>query len=234
LTRIVVSRFIPTTSILGERMNDFEYFDYDGKPCVRFITKGKYHENVIVDARVWDDYVNQYNWTILKNRNGYLTVKTSVNKLSTRLYRMIGEKEFNELDYWGNTFDHINNNPLDNRIKNLQISNSKLNSTNILSKNQQNDMHLIFPQHSRRVTGKVVTSYKVHKNIFDEVVYRNFPTSELAKFYRDNELLPYINKRIEDMKKKTRDIEFERGLRDKLNAGEMDEIIKILKKYDVG
>jgi hypothetical protein len=188
---------------------------------------------VIVDARVWDEYVNKYNWTILKNRNGYYTVKTSIKNLSVRLYRMIGEKEFDELDYWGNTFDHINNNPLDNRIKNLQISNSKLNSTNILSKNQQDDMHHIFPQYSRRLTGNIITSYKVHKNIFDEVVYRNFPTIELAKSYRDNELLPYVNNRIVDMKKKTRDIEFERGLRDKLVANEKGEIIEILRKYNI-
>jgi len=35
------------------------------------------------------------------------------------------------------------------------------------------------------------------------------------------------------MMRKTRSIEFERGLRDMLNAGEFDEVIKILRKYNV-
>jgi hypothetical protein len=214
-------------------MNTYEYFDFDGDPCVKFVTNGKYKKEVIVDARVWDEYVKDHNWTIIKKSKGYSSVQTSNDKLSVRLYRLIGEKEFSELDYWGNTFDHINNNPLDNRVKNLQISNSKLNSTNILSKNKKDDMHLIFPQYSKRKSGKVITSYKIHKNIFDKVIYKNFPTIEEAKSFRDNTLIPYCEKRIEDMKKKTRDIEFERGLRDKLNSNEKNEVIEIINKYKV-
>lgn len=35
------------------------------------------------------------------------------------------------------------------------------------------------------------------------------------------------------MLRKTRNVEFERGLRDKLKAGELDEVLMILKKYNV-
>lgn len=48
-----------------------------------------------------------------------------------------------------------------------------------------------------------------------------------------NVVLPYIEKRVNELKKKTRDVEFERGLRDKINNSEMDEILSVLKKYQV-
>ena len=82
---------------------------------------------------------------------------------------MIVENEFDELDYWGNTIDHKNNDPLDNRLSNFRIYNSKLNATNQLSKNKGDDMQLIYPQQSKINGDYVVHGYKVHSNIFDEV-----------------------------------------------------------------
>ena len=35
------------------------------------------------------------------------------------------------------------------------------------------------------------------------------------------------------MLRKTRNVEFERGLRDKLRAGELEEILILLKKYKI-
>jgi len=73
--------------------------------------------------------------------------------------------------------------------------------------------------------------YKVHTNVFDETIYKNFKTLEKARIYRDKVVIPYIETRVTEMMKKTRDIEFVRGLRDKLNNGEKDEVLEILKKY---
>jgi hypothetical protein len=210
-------------------VNSFECLKFQGEDCVKFVTNGKYQKEVLVDAKSWDNYLNHYNWTITTNGKGYFQVHTSKDKLSVRLYRMIIEQEFNELDYWGNTIDHLNNDPLDNRKKNLRIYNIKLNPTNILSKNKKDDMHLIFPQNKKNG----ITGYKIHTNIFDKVYYKNFRTIEEAKNYREKVIIPEVAKKVEEIKKKTRDIEFERGLRDKLIANEKDEVVNILKKYNL-
>ena len=140
-------------------------------------------------------------------------MKTSINKLSKGLHRVIVEHEKLEIDYWGNTIDHKNNNSLDNRSSNLRIYNSKLNTTNIKRK-----FDGIHRQHGG--------GYKVHINIFDEVVYKNFETKKEAQGWFAHEATPYIEAKIIEMIKKTRDIEFERGLRDKLNNNEKEEVLK--------
>lgn len=212
-------------------LNNYVVKFIDNKNCIIFVTGGKNQVEVIVDLETWQNYLHKYHWTAIKNDN-YIQVKTSVNKHSVRLHRMIVENEYSEIDYWGNTIDHINNNPLDNRIANLRIYNSKLNSTNIRSKYADEGLHLIYPQLSKVNDEKIVCGYKVHTNIFDETVYKNFQTVEEAIKYRDSVVLPYIEIRLNDLIKKTRNIEFERGLRDKLNNNEVEEIISILEKYN--
>lgn len=144
--------------------------------------------------------------------------------------------EYSELDYWGTTIDHINNNPLDNRLKNLRIFNTSiLNSTNISSKYSESDIH-------RQGSKDKTNGYKVHYNLAGKTYYKNFSVKEYgsaqeaikaAKKYRDEFVIPEREKIIIEMMRKTRSIEFERGLRDMLNAGEFDEVIKILRKYNV-
>lgn len=217
------------------KLNEFYEKVIDGKTYIAFNTGGKYKYEVIVDVHTWEKYLHKYHWTV--GRHGgfaYKAVKTSINKHSKAIYRIIIENEYDEVDYWGNTVDHINNNPFDNRLENLRIVSNKLNGTNRYSKYTNDDMNLIYPQISHRVSGeKVVTGYKVHTNIMDETIYKSFKTVDEAREYRDNVVLPYIEKRIEELIKKTRDIEFERGLRDKLVNLEKEEIIAVLKKYSV-
>jgi len=212
--------------------NSFYYGEKEGEPCVVFLTGGKYKYEVFVDIESWNSYLHKYHWTISKNGN-YLKVKTSINKHSHSLYKLILENEYEELDYWGLTVDHKNRDPLDNRKSNFRIGNSKLNVMNISSKYAADDMHLIYEQ-GQKVNGvKKVYGYKVHTNVYDETKYKHFKTIEEAKAYRDNELIPYIREMYAELIKKSRDVEFERGLRDKLKNGEINEVLAVLKKYGI-
>lgn len=56
---------------------------------------------------------------------------------------------------------------------------------------------------------------------------------EAAKLYREKHVIKVREAVISEMIRKTRNIEFERGLCDKIAAGEIDEIVEILRKYDV-
>ncbi len=86
------------------------------------------------------------------------------------------------------------------------------------------------------------SGYKVHYNISGKTYYKHFrfadyesknATLDAAKAYVNEEVIPHRNRKLKEMIKKTRDIEFERGLKSKLTSGEYDEIIEILKKYGI-
>jgi hypothetical protein len=216
-------RKIATISRKKTRQNVYEEVVRDGVTCIEFTTGGRYTEKVLVDKNAWDNYLHEYHWTAIK-RGNYTSVVTTKNTLAMRLHRIIIEKEKDEIDYWGNTIDHINNNPLDNRLSNLKIGNSKLNTTNIQSKFQADNNQLIHKQKK---------GYKVHFNIFDEPIYEHFQTLEDARHWRDTKAIPLIKEKIQEMIIKTRNIEFERGLRDKLANNEKQEVLEILRKYNV-
>lgn len=218
--------------------NPYRYIEVDGEECVVFKTVGKEVHDVLVDKKTWDEYLHSYSWTAIKNGTR-IDVKTSIEKQSNRLWRVIVEHEYEELDYWGATIDHINNNPLDNRIKNLRIFNTSiLNSTNISSKYEKNDMQYIHRQGPKDKPN----GYKVHYNLAGRTFYKNFSVFdyggvdgaiEAAKKYRDETVIEERENVISEMLKKTRNVEFERGLRDKLKAGEKDEVLAILRKYEI-
>jgi len=210
---------------INRKENSYKEVMIDGTACIEFITGGKIQERVLVDQKPWYEYLHQYHWTAIKKDNRITVVSTINNRPQVRLYRVIVEHENPELDWWGNTIDHRNNNPLDNRQINLEIGNSKFNTTNIKSKFEGENNHLIH----KLIRG----GYKIHTNVFDETIYKSFDTLEKARAYRDQVVIPYIESRIVDMIKKTRDIEFERGLRDKLNSNEKGEVLEILKKYGI-
>lgn len=210
----------------------------DGLECVIFQTAGKEQHEVIVDKRTWYAYLKEYSWTAIRSGTR-IEVKTSIDKQSNRIWRVIVEHEYDELDYWGATIDHINNNPLDNRICNLRIfSTSILNSTNISSKYENVGMKYIHRQGSIEKPN----GYKVHYNLAGRTFYKNFSVSDYgsvedtiiaAQKYRDEIVTVEREKVISEMLQKTRNVEFERGLRDKLSAGERDEVLQILKKYGI-
>lgn len=220
--------------------NTFQYIIYEGQECVQFQTTGKYKVDVIVDRSAWDDYLSNHTWTVTMNKSGRASVKTSIDNDTVFIWSYIIEHEYEEVDYWGKTIDHINNNPLDNRRSNLRIYNAMLNGANISSKFDKDDRRFI---HEVKNSSGALSCYKIHYNIGGKPFYRGSfgvkkygsPEAALtaAKTYRDNYVIPDRERIIKEIEHKSRTIEFERGLRDKLKAGETAEIIQILKKYDI-
>jgi len=218
--------------------NSFEYIEYENEKCVRFTTTGKHKFSVIVNKDAWDNYLCNHTWSVsVDTKSGRASVKTSINNQTVFLWRYIIEHEKDELDYWGTTIDHINNNPLDNRLSNLRIYNAMLNGTNVSSK---------FDDEDRRFIHEVKSGsggYKIHYSLGGQPYYIDFfsvakygskeAALAAAKEYRDKYVIADREQKIEEIKRKLRNIEFERGLRDKINAGEISEVIDILKKYSV-
>ena len=220
--------------------NTFQYIVYEGQECVQFQTTGKYRVDVLVDRDAWDNYLSQHTWTVTMNKSGRASVKTSIDNYTCFIWRLIIEHTYGELDYWGRTIDHINNNPLDNRISNLRLCNAMLNGANISSKFDDEDRRYI--HENKNKTGGLA-GYKIHFNVGGKAYYvASFSVSEYgspaaalnaAKEYRDKHILQERERIIQEIERKSRNIEFERGLRDKLAVGETDEIVQILERYGI-
>lgn len=220
--------------------NTYQYIFYEGQECVQFQTTGKYKFDVIVDRDAWDNYLSNHTWTVSMNKSGRASVKTSISNDTVFIWSFIIEHEYDEVEYWGKTIDHINNNPLDNRLSNLRIYNAMLNGSNISSKFDDHDRRFI---HEVKNKNGALSSYKVHYNIGGKPFYKGSFSVEkygsqeaalyAAKVYRDEYVIQERERIIQEIERKSRNIEFERGLRDKLSAGEEDEIIQILERYGI-
>ena len=218
--------------------NQFEYVLYEGQECVRFTTAGKHKYSVLVDQTAWDRYLRKHTWSVtVDKKSGRASVKTSIGNQTVFLWRFIIEHEKEEIDYWGTTIDHINNNPLDNRLSNLRIYNAMLNGTNVSSK---------FDDENRRFIHEVKGGsggFKIHYSLGGKPYYVDFfsiakygsreAALAAAKEFRDKYVIADREQKIEEIKHKLRSIEFERGLRDKIEAGEINEILDVLQKYEV-
>lgn len=86
------------------------------------------------------------------------------------------------------------------------------------------------------------SGFKIHYNLAGRTFYENFGISEYgslekaleaAREYRDGVVMNEREKVINEMLRKTRYIEFERGLRDMLRAGEKEDVVEILKAYNL-
>lgn len=220
--------------------NSFQYIIYEDQECVQFQTAGKYIVDVIVDRDAWDKYLSGYTWTVSMNKYGRASVKTSVANYTVFIWNLIIEHEYDEVDYWGQTIDHINNNPLDNRRSNLRIYNAMLNGSNVSSKFDGDDRRFI--HEVKRADGSL-SCYKIHYNLGGEAFYIGSFSVETygstdaaltaAKDFRDKYVIPEREIKIKEIEHKARSIEFERGLRKKLEAEEEAEIIQILQKYGI-
>ena len=222
----------------SKEKNPFEYVLYEGEECVRFTTTGRNKFSVVVNKSAWDTYLCKHTWSAsLEKSSGRASVKTSIKNQTVFLWRYIIEHEKEELDYWGTTIDHINNDPLDNRVSNLRIYTAMLNGTNVSSKFDDEDRRFI-----HEVKGGS-GGYKVHYSLGGNPYYLGFfsvakygsrdAALRAAKEFRDKYVISDREQKIEEIKYKSRSIEFERGLRDKLDAGEKEEVIATLQKYGV-
>lgn len=207
--------------------NTFKQDIFEGEKVVIFTTNGKYTYDVMVDERIWFEYLHMHSWTVNKKADGRLEIKTSIKSVSKALYRIIAEKEFGEILTYNRQIDHINRNALDNRIKNLRPVCQRFNANNISSKRDL----IFFRRH--RYKNKLYEKgvYVVQTNINGEIYIKSFTTMNAAEEYRDNVIKPLKEKELEKIVKKDRDIEFERGLLMKLQHGELDEIKSVLLKY---
>jgi hypothetical protein len=215
--------------------NEYDYVKIEGEVCVRFKTKGKHTAYVIVDKELWDVYLSGYSWIGGKSLSGRIDAKTTVEGgAQWCLYKLIVDKQFDELDSWNRTIDHKNHDPLDNRKSNLIPCPPILNSANLSSKYTSTDEMYIRKQS--------FGGYKFECYIAKERCYRQFSpktygSDELAykaaKEYRDHWLKFERPALIVKAEKKCRIIEFERGLRDMLRNDEQTDIASILAKYGI-
>ena len=203
--------------------NKYKSIEIDGKEYIEFVTNGKYSEKVIVDKDMWFEHLNKYSWTITGkiNLNSAKSVKTSIKGVSISLSIFIIRCIYKELFTYNREIDHINTNPLDNRLENLRIVNRRINMAN------QNNNIL---QHCGK-SGK--KCWQVHVNL-DGIKYaKYFKTYIEAEKYFEDFVIPSKLETIKKLEKKDRDIEFERGLISKIDNGELRDILEILSKYKI-
>lgn len=115
-----------------------------------------------------------------------------------------------------------------------------LNGSNVSSKFDGDDRRFI--HEVKRADGSL-SCYKIHYNLGGEAFYIGSFSVETygstdaaltaAKDFRDKYVIPEREIKIKEIEHKARSIEFERGLRKKLEAEEEAEIIQILQKYGI-
>lgn len=221
--------------MITEHGNEYEYIELEEEACVRFKTKGVNTVYVIVDKESWEAYLRNYSWIGGKDSSGRIDAKTTVEGgAQWYLYKLIVEREFDELDSWNRTIDHKNHNPRDNRKSNLLPCSPILNSTNVTSKYADTDDMYIRKQRS---SGYKFECHVAKKRYYKHFSPKNYGSDEgaynAAKAYRDQWLEHEYPVLVAEVERKCRLIEFERGLRDMQRNDEQTDIAGILAKYGI-
>ena len=100
--------------------------DEDGNAIirVRISAKDGRYSNAIVDDDKWHE-LNQYSWFTWGKKGRYV-----LNEHSTLMHKLVFGREVAD----GNKIDHINRNPVDNRMSNLREASSSTNGQNAASR----------------------------------------------------------------------------------------------------
>lgn len=180
---------------------------------------------IIIDLDFFENIFVFYNWRV---RNGshkkYITAHTENGPKD--LHQMVIGYYCDEIDYFGLVIDHINGNTFDNRICNLRAITSTSNAMNTSRGG------VVFEKKNNTYVAQKMLNGKLIQERFR---VKNYPSKELcfeaATNYYKEEILPKIEVEISSIEDKRKNIEFERGLRQKTNNGEWNDVCEILSRY---
>lgn len=91
------------------------------------IIKLTQNKETIVDDKYYE-YLNKYKWCAEKHHSDTYYAARNNGKHSLRMHRIIMKQEGHDIE--NKQIDHINNDSLDNRIKNLRVCNNTENNWN--------------------------------------------------------------------------------------------------------
>lgn len=174
--------------------------------------------DILIDIEVYNEIYKDNTWAV--NTAGYLK-----NGKGELLHLLIFKYYYGELFLIGRNIDHINRNKLDCRIRNLRSLSIAANMKNTIGK---------------YITKSSKFKYRVrykdnHKDINKTFSIKDYKNEEecIEKIqdYIDKEIVQYKENAIKDEMKKIRDVELERGIIEKRNNGEYDEIYTIILKH---
>jgi hypothetical protein len=196
--------------------NDYREYLIGGEQIVLMTPnnlKGNVVE-VIVPKKVWEEKLCNVNWGIQWERKDDTKIKliqARIDGTIKPIHRAIYEYYHGKEQCYNRQIDHLNNNPLDNRLCNLRAVPSAINGIN----------------KAMRINKTSKGTFKVYITIGEDKYQKEFYNLEDAKEYQ-KEIEELRKKEIDTLLKYDRYAEFKRGLEDMIKHGEMFIVRKIL------